>query len=365
MKIDPEFKSLIFPLTEAEIALLEESLVAEGCRDALVTWHGLLLDGHHRLEICQRRGIEFKTTEIELEDRAAAKAWIIRNQLARRNLTPFQRAELALKLEPLIAEKAKKKQREAGGAVPQISAKAPIDTREELASIAGISHDTIWKTKQILERVSENTKEKLRCGETTINTEYRILLFGERRAELMEKKFIFPTGKYAVICADPPWHYNNSGGKRAAETHYPVMPVEEICSIAESINGIVTEETVLFLWATPPLLPEALQVMAAWGFEYKTHLVWDKDTPMPMGWYVWPSHELLLIGVRSKTPHSKDRSRSVFHAPRHGHSEKPIEAYEIIERMYAGPYLELFARTHREGWTAYGNELEERIEDGG
>lgn len=169
MKIDPEFKSLIFPLTEAEALLLEKSLIAEGCRDALVTWQGLLLDGHHRLEICQRRGIEFRTAEVELEDRTAAKAWILRNQLARRNLTPFQRAELALRLEPLIAEKAKQKQKEAGGAVHLKSNKAPVDTLKELSKIAGVGRDTIYKAKIVIEKGDEKEKEKLRVGKGKLN----------------------------------------------------------------------------------------------------------------------------------------------------------------------------------------------------
>ena len=131
--------------------------------------------------------------------------------------------------------------------------------------------------------------------------------------------------------------------------------------MAESINEVITEETILFLWATPPLLPEALQVITAWGFEYRTHLVWDKGRAMAMGWFFWPRHELLLIGVKSKTPHPnpKGRSESIFSAPRRGHSEKPEEAYVIIEKMYGGPYLELFARGQaRPGWAAYGNEVE-------
>lgn len=359
VKVDPEFKALVFSLAEAEATMLEESLLAEGCRDALVTWHGLLLDGHHRLEICRKHGIEFRTVEVELEDRATAKIWILKNQFARRNLTPFQRAELALKLEPLIAEKAKEKQREGGGAVRQKSDKAVIDTKKELALIAGVSHDTIWKAREISEKASEVILERLRHGETTIAREHRALVIVERYHKLGEKKLIFPSGKYAVLLADPPWEYRNDNFPMSAAAHYPSMSIEAICEMADVVNRCVTEETVLFLWATPPLLPEALQVMAAWGFEYKTHLVWDKERAMGTGWFVWPRHELLLIGVRSKTPHPRDRSESIFFASRRRHSEKPEEAYTIIERMYAGPYLEFFARAKREGWAAYGNEIEE------
>ncbi len=175
MKIDHEFAALCPPLQAEELAALENSIAKEGCRDALVLWHDLLLDGHHRERICRAHNIPFKTMDIELPDRDEAKIWILRNQFARRNLTPFQRAELALKLEPLIAGKAQEKRRESGGAVPQKSAKPPIDTRKEVAKLAGVSHDTIAKAKTISAEADEETKAKLRRGETSINREAKRL----------------------------------------------------------------------------------------------------------------------------------------------------------------------------------------------
>jgi hypothetical protein len=186
LKIDPEFQSLIFPLADSEKELLEKSLIEEGCRDALIIWRGILLDGHHRFEICQRYEIEFETREIELEDRATAKIWILNNQLARRNLTPFQRAEITLRLKPLIADKAKEKQGMRTDLL-QNSAKSykPIDTREELASTAGVSHDTIWKTEKILEsKPDEKILDELRQGEKSINSVFNEL----KRKETREKE---------------------------------------------------------------------------------------------------------------------------------------------------------------------------------
>jgi len=173
IRIDEEFKALIPPLSDEERGLLEASIVADGCRDSLVLWDGVLIDGHHRHEICTRLGIEFDTVEMaNLETRNDARLWIIRNQLGRRNLTNYQRAELVLKLKPAIAEKAKEQQQEAGGAVPQKSAKAPIDTRDELAKASGLSHDTIHKADFIGQHADEDTKQALRTGETSINREY-------------------------------------------------------------------------------------------------------------------------------------------------------------------------------------------------
>lgn len=189
MKIDAEFKSLIPPLTPEELSQLEQNLVADGCRDPLVTWDDTLIDGHNRYEICTRLDIPFNTVSKDFPDRDAAKVWIIRNQFGRRNLTLFVRAELALKLEPLLRAKAKENQRAAGGdkALCQISAKAlepPVHTKMELARIAGTSHNTIHQAKVIAEKADEETKERLRMGQTTINREY-----GKLKGKKPRKRF--------------------------------------------------------------------------------------------------------------------------------------------------------------------------------
>jgi len=147
--IDTEFKQLIPPLTADEYKGLEDSILADGCRDALVLWGDVLVDGHNRYEICTRHGIPFDTVEMDFPTREAASVWIIKNQFGRRNLPAYERGRLALKIKPLIAAMAKEKQREAGGAVRQISDKAAIDTKKELAAIAGVSHDTIAKVEKM------------------------------------------------------------------------------------------------------------------------------------------------------------------------------------------------------------------------
>lgn len=175
LAIDREFRSLIPALTEEELALLEESLKREGCRDPLVTWQGKILDGHHRYRICKKYKIKFSTIELDLPRKDSAKEWIIRNQFGRRNLTIFQRCELALELKPLIEEKAREKQRQAGKEkLPQNSAKA-IDTREELAAIAGVSHDTVRKAWDIKIHGGPEAMERLRRGETSINLEHKMI----------------------------------------------------------------------------------------------------------------------------------------------------------------------------------------------
>ena len=164
-------------------------------------------------------------------------------------------------------------------------------------------------------------------------------------------------GKFAVIMADPPWQYQNSGFDEAADSLYPTMPTVNICGMAGQVNGWATDSTVLFLWATNPMLPDAMMVMEAWGFAYKTNMAWVKDKGRGKGWFLKSRHELLLIGVRTETPQPKERPDSAFMADRPAkHSQKPDESYRIIEAMYDGPRLEMFCRAKRDGWEAMGNE---------
>jgi N6-adenosine-specific RNA methylase IME4 len=135
------------------------------------------------------------------------------------------------------------------------------------------------------------------------------------------------------------------------------MTTEEICAMP--VAGAATPDAALFLWSTAPHLLEALEVMRAWGFAYKTHMVWDKERT-GLGYWVHNQHELLLIGARGdmRSPEPEGRPPSIIRAPRRAHSQKPDEAYEVIEKMYPGlARIELFARQAREGWAAWGNEV--------
>ncbi len=167
-----------------------------------------------------------------------------------------------------------------------------------------------------------------------------------------------PAGTWDVLLADPPWQYDFAEtDSRAIENQYPTMPVEVLCGLA--VPGITAEDAVLFLWATAPKLREGLEVMEAWGFTYLTNLVWVKDK-IGMGYWARGRHEFLLIGKRGHFPAPEESSRpdSVIEAPRLGHSAKPEVVYDLIETMCPDrTYLELFARSAREGWASWGNEI--------
>lgn len=168
LNIDPEFKGLIPPLTKEEYTHLEQLIVTEGCRDALVVWDGTLVDGHNRYQICTEHNIPFKTEAKHFDTRENAIAWIIQTQFGRRNLSPGNRAILALRLEPIIRQELKKKQ-EAGinqYSLPQNSAEpsCQMETRKELAKIAGVSHDTVDKVKLVVNNGTPEQVERIKEG---------------------------------------------------------------------------------------------------------------------------------------------------------------------------------------------------------
>jgi hypothetical protein len=164
LKIDEEFMSLIPHLSDDEFNQLEANLIADGCREPIVVWSGFILDGHNRFRICNEHDIPYDTVVKDLPDRDSAIEWINRNQFGRRNLTAGNRSILALRLEHIIQKKAKSNQIKAGGAVPQKSAEA-VETREELAKIAGVSHDTIDKVKKIVADGTPEQVERIKKGD--------------------------------------------------------------------------------------------------------------------------------------------------------------------------------------------------------
>ncbi len=172
-----------------------------------------------------------------------------------------------------------------------------------------------------------------------------------------------PAGVYNVIYADPPWEYDNTGVHGAADHHYPTMPLEDISSLLDDQQIKIADNAVLFLWATNPFLQDAFYVINAWGFEYKTNIVWVKtDLVKPgSGFYVRGRHELLLICTRGSftplDPNIAPPIGSVVIAPVQDHSNKPDEFYDIIERLYTScNYIELFARQKRDGWEGWGHD---------
>jgi hypothetical protein len=168
--VDKEFKALIPPLAVEERTQLESNIKADGCRDPLVLWDGVLIDGHNRYEICSRWDLDFSTISMDFATREDAKLWILRNQLGRRNLTDFQRTEIALKMKPLIEVKAREAQtRKPADFVRQNSVEQNIRTDSTVADLAGVSRDTVRKVEKIQEQAAPEVVQAARSGGLSIH----------------------------------------------------------------------------------------------------------------------------------------------------------------------------------------------------
>lgn len=182
-----------------------------------------------------------------------------------------------------------------------------------------------------------------------------------REAELAAKQTALPSKRYGVILADPEWRFEpysrETGMDRAADNHYPTNSIEVISQ--RDIASIAADDCVLFLWATVPMLLGALEVMKAWGFEYKSHAMWDK-VHIGTGYWFRNRHELLLVGTRGSIPAPAmgDQFQSVITIARKEHSAKPDQFLEMIEQYFPTlPKIELNRRgPARPGWDAWGNE---------
>jgi N6-adenosine-specific RNA methylase IME4 len=176
--------------------------------------------------------------------------------------------------------------------------------------------------------------------------------------------------RFATILADPPWQFVNRTGKIAPEhrrlSRYGTMALEEIMGLP--VGEIATPTAHLYLWVPNALLPDGLAVMAAWGFTYKSNLVWHKirkdggSDGRGVGFYFRNVTELILFGVRGRNARTLAPGRTqvnLLATRKREHSRKPDEQYKIIERCSLGPYLELFARGRRRYWTTWGNQADE------
>lgn len=380
--IDPEFQSLIPPLKPEERTELERSIEREGCRDPLVVWSGqdILLDGHNRYAICQKLGKPFNTTGLSFPDRDAAKVWIIENQFARRNLAPYQRAELEFAREKILkrraAENIRATQANAAASAFQKSGKQ-IHVDRELARAAGLSHDTIHKARVIAEKAPEEIKEKLRAGEESINAVYTKIRQDEREqrreerrrensekiAEAEEPSAILGQAKFATIVIDPPWDWGDEGDINQlgrAKADYATMPIGDIERLP--VPDLADEDCHLYLWITNRSLPKGFRLIESWGFRYITCLTWIKPSP-GMGNYFRGSTEQILFAVKGSQPLRRKDVGTWFSADRPGgHSTKPDEFFRLVESCSPGPYAELFQRKNREGWFGWGENSALRLQ---
>ena len=170
--------------------------------------------------------------------------------------------------------------------------------------------------------------------------------------------------RYNIIYADPPWKYERYGCQGAAEQQYPTMSIDEICDLP--VGNICEKDAVLFLWTTFPKLREALKVIDAWGFEYKTiAFLWLKQNRSGKGWFYglgfWTrgNAEICLLATKGHPKRKSNKVHQFIISPLRGHSKKPDETRDkIVQLVGELPRIELFAREKTDGWDVWGNEVE-------
>ena len=182
---------------------------------------------------------------------------------------------------------------------------------------------------------------------------------------------ILPDGKFACIAADPPWRFrtwSDTNQQKSAQQHYDLMDLDAIKAMP--VADVAADDCALFLWATNPMIPQALEVMEAWGFAYKTiaftwakttkrtHYSWAPKYHLGLGYWTRANTETCFLGVRGKPKRFAKDVRQLIVSPLREHSRKPDEFYSGVERLLSGPRLELFARCGRPGWTAWGNQTD-------
>lgn len=374
----------IFPrMSAAEYAALRDDIQKNGQREPIWVWNDQIIDGRHRAQACEELGIEPASRQYD-GDESTLVAFVVSLNLHRRHLDESQRAMVAGRLATLPK-----------GTNQHASIEAPTQT--QAAGLLNVSRPSVQRAREVIEHGAPELMQAVESGRVSVSAaatiadglrehkeqQAEIVARGEReileaakairtkkaeerRAERIGKiveisKGNAPLGqiaeRYPVIYADPPWRYEYiETESRAIENQYPTMTLDEIKAL--DLDAIALDDCVLFMWATSPKLAEAFEVLRAWGFEYRTCAVWDKQK-IGMGYYFRQQHELLLVAVRGQpmTPAPANRPSSVLSFPRGEHSAKPVEVYELIEAMYPElPKLEMFCRSPREGWGAWGNQ---------
>jgi N6-adenosine-specific RNA methylase IME4 len=370
----------IFPLMEGdEFDALVADVHGHGLREPVTLYEHQILDGRNRYRACLALGADCRFEIYEGNDPAA---YVVSLNLKRRHLSESQRAMVAAKLATLgngqradlvqglpigrasdllnVGDRSVARAREVQGrGAPELTRAVEAD-KVSVSAAADIATLPVESQREIVARGPKEILEAAKAIRAKAAIKRRAD-WHARAIQMSNRNAPLPSDRrYPIILADPPWKFEaydaDSGLARAAAAHYSTMAIEDICKLP--IAGLATRDAVLFLWSTAPHLQEAFEVLAAWGFEYLTHLVWVKDN-IGLGYWVRNQHELLLMARRGDlpTPSPSARPSSVISAPRREHSRKPDEAYALIEAMYPDlPKIELFARQARLGWQAWGNE---------
>jgi N6-adenosine-specific RNA methylase IME4/ParB-like chromosome segregation protein Spo0J len=376
--------SMLFPLIEGEaFDEIVADIKAHGLHEPIVRYEGRILDGRNRYNACIAAGIEPEFVDYTGADPVA---YVVSLNLKRRHLNESQRAMVAAKLATLkrgdnqhspVGETSQARAAELLN-VGKRSVERAADVRDhgapELQHAVERGDVSVSAAADVATMPQADQREIVARGEREIlraASEIRARRTEVRRAERIQRlaeisrgnEALDLPGRYPVLYVDPPWRHDTSiDDSRRMDNDFPTMSLEEICALP--VAGLATADAILFVWATNPLLKQAIAAIDAWGFTYQSNVAWDKEV-IGLGWWLRSQHELLLIATRGDMPHPPAHARppSVIRERRREPHRKPDKAYELIERMYPElPKVELFLRGKpRPRWSgaeAGGNEVE-------
>ncbi len=385
----------LFPMIEgAEFDAFAADVRANGLREPIVVLDGMILDGRNRFRAGAALGLfpgdappEAGTVEFVRHFRMwmAADgdplAFVLSLNLARRHLNDSQRAMIAARLAnmrhggdrrgvraanlPLVSQSAAAERLHVSERTVRAAVKVAATAEPEIKRAVDAGRMAVSAAAQAATLAPERQREiAARADAGDPNAARTIIKKGARaarEASLGLKQCALPERRFGVILADPEWRFEPysraSGLDRAADNHYPTSPIDVIA--ARDVAKIAADDCVLFLWATVPMLPQALGVMAAWGFSYRSHIIWAK-TRVGTGYWFRNAHELMLVGTRGEIPAPAPGTQwaSLIEAETGEHSAKPEVFWQMIERYFPNlPKIELNRRgPARQGWAAWGNE---------
>ena len=365
--INPAFQAIIPPLQPEELVQLEAEILADGCRDPLVTWKGVLVDGHNRMAICQKHGKFFEVVEKSFADELDAMIWIRQHQIGRRNLSDDQRAMNSAGLAELEVQRSKRDRakagREAGGdATTEQKANRLAHTsdakrsepkvrtpraEEKAAHSASVSVRQVKRAQSVLKAspVMAAAVRETKRAEVVANLED----VGKKEAKAV-------AGVYDVVVIDPPWpmeKIERDERPNQSAFDYPTMSEEEIGKVAPPVAG----DAHVWVWTTHRFLPMAFRLLDKWGLKYVCAFVWHKAGGMqPIGLPQFNCEFSLY--ARKGSPKFIDTKafKVCFEAGRGKHSEKPEEFYAVVRRVTAGRRLDMYGRRVIEGFDSWGKE---------
>ena len=370
----------LFPLLEGtEAEALGADIAANGQHEPIWLYRDQILDGRNRYLQCLRLGIEPVFRDFEGGD---PLKFVISLNLRRRHLNESQRAWVAAKIATVTHGGDRKSDQAANLPLDQAAAAtmlnvSPRSVRSatavrdhgapELQHAVEHGHLPVSAAAQAANLPAVQQREiavKATAGDANAaRNVIKQARRAQREAELGAKICALPDRRYGVILADPEWKFevwSEAGEDRSARNHYPTSAIEAIKT--RDIASIAADDAVLLLWATVPLLPQALEVLVAWGFVYRSHFIWAKDRA-GTGYWNRNRHELLLIGTRGNivAPAMGTQLDSLVQAPVGAHSAKPEIFLKMIESYFPSlPKIELNRRgPARPGWSAWGNEVVE------